>query len=76
MKLFNKYFDKEDKNELKLRQQQVNEQMLIVTGLQEMMKAFVTSKFSKYGLDGSKQWSVNPHTGQIKELKQDGPKPN
>ncbi len=72
MKLFTKYFDKADKNELRLRQQQINEQILIVTGLQEMMKGFVTSKFSKYGLDSSKQWSVNPSTGQIKEVKQNG----
>lgn len=74
MGIFKKYFDQEDKKELYLRQQQINQQILIVEGLQQMLRNFVVSKFSKYGLDGSKQWSVNPLTGQIKEIKPEPPK--
>jgi len=70
MGIFNKkaYFDQEDKEELRLRQQQINEQMIIIEGLKAMMNNWFASKLEKYGLDAGKQWTVNPATGQINEL--------
>lgn len=64
-----KYLDKGDKKELELRQQQINLQTLIVASLENAKQTWVVSKFSKYGLDSSKQWTVNPKNGQIKEQK-------
>ena len=39
MRLFNKYLDEGDKRELRLRQQQINEQLLMVEGLQYYLKS-------------------------------------
>ena len=64
-----KYLDKEDKQELYLRQQQINAQKMIVEGLELLKRNWFLSKFPKYNLDPSKNYSVNPYSGQIKEIK-------
>ncbi len=69
--MFGKYLDKVDKNELKLRQEHINRQILVVKGLEELKIKWMASKFSKYGLDSSKQWGINPLTGKIIEVKKE-----
>ena len=72
--MFGKYLDHEDKLELKLRQEFINGQKMVVEGLENLKQQWIATKFSKYGLDGSKVWSVNPTNGQIKEVKKLEPK--
>ena len=71
MGLLNKYLDQVDKEELRLRQGQINGQKIILEGLQQMMGMWFASKLQKYGLDPSKQWTVDPLNGQIKEVGKD-----
>lgn len=70
MPLFKKrYLDNEDKSELRLRQQQINMQRLCVQGLEELKRNWMIGKFTKYGLDANKQWTMNALTGKISEVK-------
>lgn len=67
--MFKKYFDKEDKQKLAFIQGEISRYSLVIEGLRQLMTSFVQSKFSKYGLDASKNWTINPETGQISEVK-------
>ena len=73
MNPFKKYLDRKDLEELRARQKQINEQLLIVQSLEITKQNWIANKFSKYGLDSSKKWLVDPDSGQIKEQK-DEPK--
>ena len=65
-----KYLDNEDKVELKARQRHINEQVLVVNALENAKQSWMASKYSKYGLDSSKKWSINSLTGKITEVKE------
>lgn len=69
MGLFKRYLDQEDKNELQKRQELINQYIHIASVLEQAKQSFFAGKFSKYGLDASKNWGVNPLTGQISEIK-------
>ena len=71
MGLFHKYLDAKDKEEFRLRQQQINEQAMIVEGLKQLTSNWFAEKVIKYGLDPQKNWSVNPISGQISEVKKE-----
>ena len=69
---FRKYLDREDLAELKKRQDHINQHLLIVESLTMIKNMWINQKFSKYGVDSTKNYSINSQTGQIKEIKKDG----
>lgn len=64
-----KYLDREDKEELAARQRHINEQILTVNALEDAKRNWIIAKYSKYGLDSSKNWNINTLTGKITEVK-------
>ena len=70
MSFFGKrYLSKEDKEELAARQRHINEQILVVNSLEAAKQAWIKGKYSKYGLDANKNWTINVLTGKITEIK-------
>lgn len=67
--MFEKKVDKEDLKELKKRTELINSLILIAQALEAQKQAYIVSKFSKYGLDGTKTYNVDLKSGKIKEEK-------
>ena len=65
--MFSKKLDKTDLEELRKREELINQHILITQALQIQKQSFLLSRFSKYGLDISKEYSIDMKTGKIKE---------
>ncbi len=66
----NKKLTKEDLAELNEKDKLVRQHIAISQALEAQKNVWLVSLFSKYGLDGNKEWSFNLVTGQITEVKQ------
>jgi len=68
--MFNKsYLDKEDKEELRNRQQLINAQTQILEGLLVLKENWVFNRLKKYGLDVGKKYNVDVESGKITQKK-------
>lgn len=65
-----KKLKKEDLIELQEKDKLVRQHIAISQALEAQKNVWLVSLFSKYGLDGNKEWSFNLVTGQITEVKQ------
>ena len=65
--MFNKKIDKIDLEELRKREELINQHILITQALQTQKQSFLLSLFSKYGLDISKEYNINLRNGKITE---------
>ncbi len=65
-----KKLTKEDLAELKEKDKLVRQHIAISQALEAQKNVWLVSLFSKYGLDGNKEWSFNLITGEITEKKQ------
>lgn len=66
----NKKLTKEDLIELREKDKLVRQHIAISQALEAQKNVWLVSLFSKYGLDGNKEWSFNLVTGEITEVKQ------
>ena len=64
-----KYLNREDLAELRKRQEQVNQYVLVVQSLTMAKNAWLARKFPAYGLDQTKQYNIDFKSGKIKEVK-------
>ncbi|MDD2822791.1 MAG: hypothetical protein PHQ59_01795 [Candidatus Daviesbacteria bacterium] len=60
----------EDLIELQEKDKLVRQHIAISQALEAQKNVWLVSLFSKYGLDGNKEWSFNLVTGVITEVKQ------
>lgn len=67
--MFNKRLEKIDLEELRKRTELINQHILISQALEAQKQQFLLSRFSKYGLDISKQYDIDLKTGKITEAK-------
>ncbi len=74
--MFNKKLDKTDLEELRKREELINQHVLISQALQAQKQNFILSRFSRYGLDMTKEYSIDLKTGKITESKPQPPKAN
>lgn len=65
----NKKLAKEDLVELRAKVQLIKQHQAIVQALEMQKSAWLVSLFSKYGLDGNKEWSFDLKNGEIEEAK-------
>lgn len=65
-----KKLKKEDLVELQEKDKLVRQHIAISQALEAQKNIWLVSLFSKYGLDGNKEWSFNLVTGQITEVKE------
>jgi len=65
-----KKLKKEDLIELQEKAKLVRQHIAISQALEVQKNVWLVSLFSKYGLDGNKEWSFNLVTGVITEVKQ------
>lgn len=68
--MFTKKLDKTDLEELRKREELINQHVLITQALQSQKQSFILSRFSRYGLDITKEYSIDLKTGKITESKQ------
>ncbi len=68
--MFSKKIDKTDLEELRKREELINQHILITQALQTQRQSFLLSRFSKYGLDISKEYNIDLKTGRVTENKQ------
>lgn len=66
----NKKLTKEDLTELREKDKLVKQHIAIAQALEAQKNVWLVSLFSKYGLDGNKEWSFNLKTGDITEANQ------
>ncbi len=67
--MFTKKLDKTDLEELRKREELINQHVLITQALQSQKQSFILSRFSRYGLDITKEYSIDLKTGKITESK-------
>lgn len=67
--MFGKKLDKTDLEELRKRTELINQHILISQALESQKQNFIISKFSKYGLDITKQYDISLKNGRITESK-------
>ena len=72
--MFSKKLDKTDLEELRKRTELINQHILISQALEAQKQQFLITRFSKYGLDITKQYDIELKTGRITEAKQPGAK--
>ncbi len=65
----NKKLEKTDLEELREKTKLINQHIAISQALDMQKNTWLVSLFSKYGLDGNKEWSFNLKTGEITESK-------
>ncbi len=65
----NKKLIKADLTELREKDKLVRQHIAISQALEAQKNVWLVSLFSKYGLDGNKEWSFNLITGEITEAK-------
>ena len=68
--MFSKKIDKTDLEELRKREELINQHILITQALQTQRQSFLLSRFSKYGLDIYKEYNIDLKTGRVTENKQ------
>ncbi|HCE30998.1 hypothetical protein A2778_05400 [Candidatus Daviesbacteria bacterium RIFCSPHIGHO2_01_FULL_40_24] len=70
--MFNKTkkLDKADLEEFREKEKLIKQHLAIAQALEMQKNTWLISKFSKYGLDGNKEWSFSLKTGEITEVKQ------
>lgn len=61
--------DQEDLEELRKRTELINQHILISQALEAQKQQFLMSRFSKYGLDITKQYDIELKTGRVTEAK-------
>lgn len=61
--------DQEDLEELRKRTELINQHVLISQALEAQKQQFLMSRFSKYGLDITKQYDIELKTGRVTEAK-------
>jgi len=61
--------DQEDLEELRKRTELINQHILISQALEAQKQSFLMSRFSKYGLDITKQYDIELKTGMVTEAK-------
>lgn len=64
-----KKLTKEDLEELKEKEKLTRQHIAIAQALDTQKNVWLISLFSKYGLDGNKEWNFNLITGKITEVK-------
>ena len=69
--MFNKKIklDQEDLEELRKRTELINQHILVSQALEAQKQSFLLSRFSKYGLDITKQYDIELKNGKITEAK-------
>jgi len=67
--MFSKKLDKTDLEELRKRTELINQHILISQALEAQKQQFLLSRFSRYGLDITKQYDIELKTGRITEAK-------
>lgn len=65
-----KKLTKGDLEELREKEKLTKQHIAIAQALEAQKNVWLVSLFSKYGLDGDKEWSFNLKTGKIIEVKQ------
>lgn len=65
--MFSKKLDKTDLEELRKREELINQHILITQALQTQKQSFLLGRFSKYGLDISKEYNIDLKNGKITE---------
>jgi len=63
--MFSKRLEKTDLEELRKRTELINQHILISRALEAQKQQFLISRFSKYGLDITKQYDIDLKTGKI-----------
>lgn len=63
--MFSKRLEKTDLEELRKRTELINQHILISQALEAQKQQFLISRFSKYGLDITKQYDIDLKTGKI-----------
>lgn len=66
----NKKLDKADLDELREKAKLIKQHIAIAQALDMQKNTWLVSLFSKYGLDGNKEWSFDLKTGEITEVNQ------
>ncbi len=61
--------DQEDLEELRKRTELINQHILISQALETQKQSFLMSRFSKYGLDITKQYDIELKNGRVTEIK-------
>jgi hypothetical protein len=72
--MFSKKLDKTDLEELRKRTELINQHILISQALETQKQQFLLSRFSKYGMDITKEYDIDLKTGKISEPKIHKPK--
>ena len=72
--MFSKKLDKTDIEELRKRTELINQHILISQALETQKQQFLLSRFSKYGMDITKEYDIDLKTGKISEPKIQKPK--
>ncbi len=72
--MFNKKLDKTDLQELRKREELINQHVLTAQALEAQKKTFILSRFAKYRLDITKEYSFDLRTAKIREVKPQSPK--
>ncbi len=67
--MFSKKLDKTDLEELRKRTELINQHILISQAIEAQKQQFLLSRFSKYGLDITKEYDIDLKTGKIVEAK-------
>ena len=57
----------DDLEELRKREELIKQHTLIAEALEYQKQIFISQLFSRYGLDGSKQFNINLKTGRVSE---------
>ncbi len=65
--MFTKKLEKTDLEELRKREELINQHILIIQALQAQKQNFIISRFSKYGMDITKEYNIDLKTGKISE---------
>ena len=71
--MFGKKLDKTDLEELREREKLIQHLKLMAQALETQKQMFISSRYSKYGMDSNKVYDIELKTGKIKEVK--NPKP-
>jgi len=67
--MFRKRLDKTDLEELRKRTELINQYILISQALETQKQQFLLSRFSKYGMDITREYDIDLKIGKITEAK-------
>lgn len=66
----NKKLEKTDLEELREKEKLIRQYTVVTQALEIQKNSWLLGKFSKYGLDGEKEYNFSLKTGEITEVKQ------